>query len=382
MPTNKLFRCSVAFAFAMLLLTSTPLTSKARLLRTVGLDDNGWPLTLTGGGPNAAFVQEGGGISLLPGSPSNVLTVPATTSSDNDYYFAGVYTNVIASFTARLEYGDYPPVGEVLANEEAAERAFAGGDLDQRYHFNLPSTLKTNDMLTVTFDAFNLDTSGADPRFGVEVYFNGLLVQTQIVIRAADVGTDYTTPQFSLASVNAQTGPGFDNVVSLRGISYNGDFGGNWMGIDYVQLNNVGPTTPPPALPLLLAVGSDDNAHPIGNGGGANASFVAESGDINPLPGIPNSPETDGQADNDYYFAGVYTNVIASVTDSYGAYTPVGAVAVNEEAAERAFAGNDNDLRYHFNLPASLRPFDLISVTFDALSLDDPSVVNTDPRYG
>jgi hypothetical protein len=47
--------------------------------------------------------------------------------------------------------------------------------------------------------------------------------------------------------------------------------------------------------------------------------------------------------------------VIASVTASYGAHTGR-AVAVNEEAAERGFAGNDNDLRYHFNLPASLRP--------------------------
>ena len=40
------------------------------------------------------------------------------------------------------------------------------------------------------------------------------------------------------ASVNARTGLGFDNIVSLRGINYNGSGGGNWMGIDYVQLNH------------------------------------------------------------------------------------------------------------------------------------------------
>ena len=68
---------TAAFAFAMLLLTSTPLTSQAQLLWTVGLDDNAWPLNLTGGGPNTAFVQEGGGTSLLTGNPSNVPTVPA-----------------------------------------------------------------------------------------------------------------------------------------------------------------------------------------------------------------------------------------------------------------------------------------------------------------
>src|SRR4029453_14608602 len=237
-----------------------------------------------------------------------------------DYYLAGVYTNVIPSVTARPEYGDYTPVGVVLANEEAAERAFAGTDLDQRFHFNLPSTLKTNDFLTVTFDAFNLDTGAAntDPRFGVEVYFNGMLVQTQIVIRLADVNanTDYTTPRFSLASVNAQVGPGFDNIVSLRGISYNSDFGGNWMGIDYVQLNAISPTNPPP-LPLIYACGRDDNAWPLtGTGGGANAVFVQETGSTSALPGSPtNAPTVPAtqSADNDYYFAGVYTNVISSV---------------------------------------------------------------------
>ncbi len=160
----------------------------------------------------------------------------APQGADNDYYFAGVYTTVIPGVTNF--YGDYTPVDVVAADEEAAERAFAGGDLDLRYHFNLPIALKTSDMLTVTFDANNLDTGGhSDPRFGVIVYFNGVLVQPEIVIRPGQLDIDYTTPQFSLASVNAQVGPGFDNIVSLRGISYNADGGGNWMGIDYVQLN-------------------------------------------------------------------------------------------------------------------------------------------------
>jgi hypothetical protein len=92
------------------------------------------------------------------------------------------------------------------------------------------------DLLSVTFDALNLHTEGqADPRYGVEVYFNGVLVQTQIVIRPAQLNKAYTTPQFSLASVNAQVGLGFDNIVSVKGINYNNDGGGNWMGIDYVN---------------------------------------------------------------------------------------------------------------------------------------------------
>src|SRR2546426_3243407 len=48
------------------------------------------------------------------------------------------------------------------------------------------------------------------------VYFNGVLVQTQIVIRPAQLNKAYTTPQFTLASVNAEIGPGADNIVSLR----------------------------------------------------------------------------------------------------------------------------------------------------------------------
>jgi hypothetical protein len=183
---------------------------------------------------------------------------------------------------------------------------------------------------------------------------------------------DYTTEPFTLASVNAQVGPGFDNIVHLRGISYSADGGGSWMGIDYVQLNPI----PTPVFPW--AAGKDDNDWPLGDGGGPNASFVQENGSINDLPGNPNSPEIAQQADNDYYFAGVYTNVIAG----NGAYTPVGIVPRNEEAAERAFAGDDNDLRYHFNLPGTLQPTNLLSVTFDALNLDDPTDINTDPRYG
>ena len=131
-------------------------------------------------------------------------------------------------------------MGIVLVNEESAERAFAAADNDLRYHFNLPTNLRPDDMLTVTFDANNLHEDGqADPRYGVEVYFNGMLVQPQIVIRPADLGTDFKTPGFTLASVDARVGPGFDNIVSLKGINYNNDGGGNWMGIDYIQLNPV-----------------------------------------------------------------------------------------------------------------------------------------------
>ena len=62
-----------------------------------------------------------------------------------------------------------------------------------------------------------------------------------------------------------------------------------------------------------------------------------------------------------------------------GDSAPVGLVEVNEEAAERAFAGLDNDLRYHFNLPESLEPTDRLTVSYDALNLHGDQA---DSRYG
>jgi len=209
---------------------------RAQVVWQAGKDDGGWPLTGTAGGPDANFVQENGTTTPLPGSPNST---PVPQGADNDYYFAGTYSQTIPSVVAR--YGSYTPIGVVAANENSAERAFAGGDLDLRYHFNLPNSLRAFDQLSFTWDPLNLDDPNAvntDPRFGVEVYFNGVLVQTQIVIRPAQLNVHRTTAKFSLASVNAQVGPGFDNVVSLKGISYNAEGGGNWMGVDYVQLDS------------------------------------------------------------------------------------------------------------------------------------------------
>jgi hypothetical protein len=381
-------KASLAVLVCSLVALTTPLGAQAQLLWTLGLNDNGWPFNAQtpgdGGGPNASFVQEAG-VNPPPGSPTSP---EVDRSADDDYYFAGEYTllpDTVAAF-----YGSYTPVQSVPVNEEATERAFAGDDNDERYHFNLPDTLLPTDLLSITFDMVNLDTGAAntDPRYGIEIYFNGVLVQTQIVIRPSQLGIAYTTPQFTLESVGAQVGAGYDNVVHLKGINYGGSGGGQWMGIDYVQLNN--PTQPIPAPVFPWTVGLDDGGWPFnqnnpGNGGGSNATFVAEA-NVNALPGNPNSPETDRLADDDYYFAGVYSNTIPSVVALYGTYIPVGLVATNEEAVERAFAGDDNQLRYHFNLPNHLTPSDRVEVKFDAINLDTDNggtpPFPTDPRYG
>lgn len=343
----------------------------------VGMDDNGQPGGV-GGGPYTSFVQESG-TNPLPGNPAGP---EIDSQSDDDYYFAGVYTKTIPSVVQFYDGLEYEPVGTVLVNEYAAERAFAGSDNELRYHFNLPGTLKPTDQLLVSFDAVSLDgTAGlADPRYGAEIYFNGIQVMPEVVIRNSELDVDYMTEPFTLASVNAGVGPGFDNIVTLRGINYNSDGGGNWMGIDYVSVD----TMPQPVFPL--AIGSDDDGWPTGNGGGPNATFVQENGSINDLPGNPRNREVAQQADNDYYFAGVYKTRIPSNEAQYGAYEPVGIVPRNEEAAERAFAASDNDLRYHFNLPDTLKPTNQVVITYDPLNLeginDEAAGVVTEPRYG
>ncbi|MCH2591583.1 MAG: hypothetical protein MKZ85_01055, partial [Pedosphaera sp.] len=90
----------------------------------------------------------------------------------------------------------------------------------------------------------NLHGGQADSRYGIEVYVNNVQVQPEIVIREAQLGETYTTEPFSLADVNAEVGSGYDNIITLKGVNYNAEGGGNWMGIDYVQLNQVVGDTP------------------------------------------------------------------------------------------------------------------------------------------
>jgi len=53
-------------------------------------------------------------------------------------------------------------------------------------------------------------------------------------------------------------------------------------------------------------------------------------------------------------------------------YVPIGTVLVNEEAAS-AFAGSDNDKRYHFNFD-HIKTTDQLLVTFDANNLNTDGI--------
>jgi hypothetical protein len=190
------------------------------------------------------------------------------------------------------EYGPYEGVGIVPRNEEAAERAFAGGDNDLRYHFNLPSSLNLTNQVVITFDAFNLDTANIpDPHYGIEIYFNGVKVMDERIIRTNDLGVAITTEPFTLASVNAGLGLGYDNVVSLKGINYSFDGGGNWMGIDYVQINAAGGTGPQPEF---VGVSLSNNRITLTwTGTGALETAPAVIGPWTPVTPAPSSPYTE-----------------------------------------------------------------------------------------
>jgi len=156
------------------------LSAQAATVWQLGLDDNAWPVDGVGGGPAADFVVESTSSNPLPGDP---LSPSINYQADDDYYFAGLYSKV-------LDGSGYTPVGVVASDEIAAERAFSGVDNSLRYHFNLPSVFDPANLLSVTFDAYNLhDYGGFDLRYGVEIWFNGIQVMNEVIIRRAEIRT-------------------------------------------------------------------------------------------------------------------------------------------------------------------------------------------------
>ena len=125
------------------------------------------------------------------------------------------------------------------------------------------------------------------------------------------------------------------------------------------------------ALTLCVSVNAQDwttvweagNAETGGwRDNGSGIEFVQEAG-VNDPPGNPDSPVENQQADDDFYFAGTYPDPIGTVDQ--------------EVAFERAFAGDDNALRVHFNWEGN--DADLFRFTTRPFNLHD---VGPDTRYG
>ena len=68
---------------------------------------------------------------------------------------------------------------------------------------------------------------------------------------------------------------------------------------------------------LVWQVGRDDNGWPLtGTAGGPEANFVQENATTSLLPGSPDSTPVAFGADNDYYFAGLYTTCLLYTSPS------------------------------------------------------------------
>ncbi len=150
----------LVFAFGM---TPEIVFAQFETLWELGAPGRGWPQDQGG----VLFIQESG-TNDPPGNPMS----PAVAQQADDDYYVG---------------GEYPaPIG-VVPDENVMERAFAGTDNDLRIHFNIPADVSPEAFFRFSFEANNLDDRGknADPRYGVEVSFNGNVIMSGLTIRAA-----------------------------------------------------------------------------------------------------------------------------------------------------------------------------------------------------
>ena len=221
--------CSSVASLALMLLGASSVHAQWGFLWEAGVPGGPW----RDNGSGVEFVQETG-TNPPPGDP---MSPPENQQADDDYYFAGTYPD---------------PIGTV-PQEVAFERAFAGTDNDLRIHFNLPDNLDPANTFRFTFEPFNLHTDGqADPRYGVQIFFNDVEIYQETVFRPEDLGTAVTTAEFSASDVGAIAGAGGDNVIALRGINFNAEGGGNWMGINYHGLE-MNPIPEPSSFTLILS---------------------------------------------------------------------------------------------------------------------------------
>ncbi|YCM43501.1 PEP-CTERM sorting domain-containing protein [Verrucomicrobiaceae bacterium 227] len=186
---------------------------------------------------DVTFVQETA-ITALPGDPNS----PATDQqADDDYYFAGVYTNQVDGGAA------YTPVGLVTTSEIAVERAVTSGDTSLRYHFNFADSAAASDSYFVTFQMLDLDdNSTGTGAYDIDVLVNGNLIDS-FTHNASTIASPFVGSGFSLADVGGTAGAPDDNYVELR-VTNPGVTSARWSNVDYVQLESV----PEPSTSLYL----------------------------------------------------------------------------------------------------------------------------------
>ena len=189
----------------------------------------------------------------LPGNPANTGGASADDARDidDDFYFAGAYNTAV-------DGGTYTPVGDVLVNESYYDRALTGGDLNMRWHFNVPDSLGANDVLTFSIDFYNLDEEFPenDSTFDMNFFVDGKQIGEMQSHSDAELDAVQSW-EFTLDDLGGseQQGPGFDHYVEVKTQATGS---ARWTSLDYVELSVV------PGLDSELII-SDVSADPSTN---------------------------------------------------------------------------------------------------------------------
>lgn len=198
--------------------------------------------SLYGATHEVTFVQEAG-VNALPGDPNS----PAVNQqADDDYYFAGIYSNQVDGGVA------YAPLGIIASSEIAVERAFTSGDANLRYHFNFAPGTAPSDVFTLTFQMLDLnDNSTGTGAYDIDVLVNGNLIDS-FTHNTSTITTPFVGSGFTLGDVNGTAGAPDDNYVELR-VTNPGVTTARWANMDYIQLE-VNPIPEPSSSLYLLSL--------------------------------------------------------------------------------------------------------------------------------
>lgn len=172
------------------------------------------------------FVQEGNGPSNpLPGNPNSPA---ANQQADDDFYFAGIYSNQVDGGAA------YAVAGPVATTEIAIERAITSGDSDNRIHFNFDPSHTASDVFTFSFAMLDLnDNDSGTGQFDFDLFLNGVNIGSASHTPGT-IGTRFSSNPFTLADVGGTAGAPDDNYVEL--VANNGGSTARWANFDYFVL--------------------------------------------------------------------------------------------------------------------------------------------------
>ena len=195
-----------------------------------------------GSSGTTTFVQEGNGpTNSLPGDQFS----PADNQqADDDFYFAGNYTNQVDGGPA------YTPHGIVAATEAGIERAITNGDNMNRIHFNFQGSALATDVFTVSFAMTDLnDNNTGTGQYDFALTVNGVALGNFSHTQAT-IGTAFTSDPFTLADVNGTAGAPDDNYVQLE--ASNPGTAARWSNFDYIQMDRTAAIPEPSSTGLAL----------------------------------------------------------------------------------------------------------------------------------